>query len=450
MAYSGYPTPDIDPNQQFVNVCITIPSSLGDVFYQVLLGQISEMSKDYYWKKAGTMSPEDCAFLWAQTLALTPADLEGCTTMTCEEVSDCIENNIDTQQAMANAIVNSTVIQDAINQTIVNNGSGTGNVSQPLPSSIMATNVIPQSALCTESNKYAMALALVRALDVLTNDMLDVIELLTNPNEIAAEMVEGVPIFGNQASLVLDTAAWLQDNITDAYAAAYNATTEGDYACEVYCIFQNCEMSWDDLIQAYYNGGSLSPPASNSFIDVLDWLITTVIPASDNAIVGAMHTFILWSMKWGSDWFGSGVWTYMEIELENAADEEITVPQSCACAPVYPVIVQATSGGSCEIGKPFGIVESLGNGDWRVTAEDDGAGSWWAQWAEENGADIVVSNLVFEGDTAFFVRYCTWSGDLGGGVVTSSFPSPNIEYFRSSRNNPANPQTIYTFHAEFP
>jgi len=334
MPYSGYPTPDIDPNQEFVNVCVTIPSSVSDVFYSILLGQIGEMADGNYWKQEGTMTPEDCAFLWSQTLAITSANLEGCVTVPCETVADCIENDTSVQDAIATATLNSANIQNAI-ETVVQVSSGSGsnpNPDQQLPASILQANFIPATALCTENNKYAMARAIVQELDDLSTDFLDVIAVISENAEIASEMVQSIPIFGGLASLALTGANFINNNIRTQYVRAYNSTTELDFTCAIWCAFNGCELNWDLVYDAIAEGTQISPPTDTDFTTVITWFANNVIGSTDNIIVGSMHLFVLSCLKYGSDWFGSGVYTTLEIQVEDASDEEITVPASCSCA----------------------------------------------------------------------------------------------------------------------
>lgn len=381
MAYSGYPTPDNPETQDYTCVSVYIPTSQDNVFMSVLLGQIGELTNSWFWKQDGTMSPEQAAYVWSVAMAMTNADGEAC--MNCDDVADCIENSQDVQAALS-----------AYNQAVATGGASGGNNgnstwSQPLPPSVMGAGIVPVDALCTEANKYAMSLAIVRALDKLVTDFLQIIEVITNPNEIAAEMVQGVPIFGGGASLALDTAAWLQDNIKEVYDAAYNPTTELDYACSVYCQFDACSLSYDDIIEAYQIQGSIAPPASNDFFTVMTWLIENVLPATDNLIVGAMHWFVLLCLRYGSNWFGSGVWTYMQIEIENAKDEEVTVPQSCGCAPPAPPVLK--TGGVC-YGIATGVLTDLGGGTYRVQGTNQGNNIFVAIFSEQNDALIEIIN----------------------------------------------------------
>ena len=261
----------------------------------------------------------------------------GCPVDICDLVADCIESNPSVATALANLIATNSMVQSGISTAvqITNQYGGDSNWNNSLPASILDASRIPDDALCTDANKYAMSLAIVRALDTLTNDFLEIIEVLTNPNEIAGDLVKTVPIFGGAASLAFDTAAWLQDNISEVYNAAYNSATEQNIACHIYCNFNDCDLSYNDILQSYYEVGSFTPPNTDDFLVIMDWLITEVIPSTDDVIVGAMHTMILYCLQWGSNWVGSAGFTLLDIEIENAKDEEVTVPEECECGPSY-------------------------------------------------------------------------------------------------------------------
>lgn len=251
----------------------------------------------------------------------------------CDVVAECIETDDDVANAMAFTILNNATVQSAITQYLSENGlsSGRGNPLQPLPPAIMANNIVPITATCTDENVYAMSRAIVQELDRLSTDFFDVIELLVNKWDVAGEIVAAIPVFGGLLSLAADTGQWIIDNVQDTYAAAYNSTTEVDFSCVIYCLMQSeCAITWDDVIEKYVEKAGVSPPSSGDFISFMQWFITTVAN-TDNLVVGLMHLFILNALKYGSDFMGSGVWTALNIALEDAADEEITVPSECIC-----------------------------------------------------------------------------------------------------------------------
>ena len=86
MPASGFPTPDT-PEQEIGFVCKPIFVPDLDGMWEVLYGQIAELTRAYYWKKVGTMEPDEAAFLWARALGKTDADAF----CADEESDDCIE-----------------------------------------------------------------------------------------------------------------------------------------------------------------------------------------------------------------------------------------------------------------------------------------------------------------------------------------------------------------------
>lgn len=86
MKYSGLPTPD-NPETEIGFVCKPIFVPDLDGLWEALYGQITELTKSYYWKQEGTMTPEQAAFYWARALALSDLD-DFCSD---EASDDCVE-----------------------------------------------------------------------------------------------------------------------------------------------------------------------------------------------------------------------------------------------------------------------------------------------------------------------------------------------------------------------
>lgn len=93
MPQSGYPTPD-EPTGDVIYNCIpvVVPDNpeFERIFAAAIYGLYASMSKPYFWRATGTMSPETAAQLAAQGLAQTPAyDLCG---------EDCSDELLPTHQ----------------------------------------------------------------------------------------------------------------------------------------------------------------------------------------------------------------------------------------------------------------------------------------------------------------------------------------------------------------
>jgi len=292
MSYSGYPTPDTDPNQEFINVCIAIPSSVGDVFYQVLLGQISEMANDYYWKQDGTMTPEECAFLWSQTLALTPADLTECLTMTCEDVADCIENDV--------------AVQNALQTYLESKGYGSAEGTPLSPSVYNSNEPLLDGSLiagCDNNNLFGGVTQLVDLMNTMLEDFFEYVEGLTEGAERWGAVLEAIPITNILAiDDLIQFADQLIENIGQSYTAEYTATLRDEFRCDLFCLVKDtCELdfqAWADYFMDLL-GQSIT---ENAFDNTIAWF--TGGNFSNEEIVYAGHAIICQVFAYGSKFFG--------------------------------------------------------------------------------------------------------------------------------------------------
>lgn len=415
MSYSGYPTPDIDPSQSFIDVCINIPTSIGDVFYQVLLGQISEMANEYYWSKSGTMTPEDCAFLWSQTLANTSANLVECGNMTCEQIIDCIENDADTQLALLQYLSDSGI-------------QPTSGSNPPLPTSApqTASQLLPEGYICDSDHLFGISRWIVQQLDLSTRQVLAAIETLTNNVELAAtfaDNVEGISWFGSG----LELAAWLQDQLIEWYDVAYTPTVEDTLACEIFCLIQqDCELTLDKIIQAY-SGNSFGVPTDlNDWLSVLDWLVSTTFDGSIGT-VASYHYFIAQALRFGSQLpiFDGLRGLRLIVEMgKNEVDANWNI--LCSCPPP-PTGLTPQIFGICTGGGPGGTnVTYLGGNRWRIDSTHRSVPDEAITFKELNDNTFKLANV----STLPSIDFYGWLTDADFCTSSSTLPNLNVMVFK--------------------
>lgn len=238
----------------------------------------------------------------------------------CDAIAECISTNSAVQN----------VIFDLV-QTFIQQNNGVYNPNQPLSPSILQGNLTPTDALCTEPNKYAMALAIVRQLDQSSQDALEIVEVATNTAELAVELSDNAGILGALPASALEVAAWLQDTIAENYNAAYTSATEEALACAVYCAFNDCDLTFEDIYDAYQSALSITIPDVSDLETVLNFL-TGLGALADLQIVGQMHLWALSILRWGSEWMNLGTFNAIKIAMQGSSDETISVPGNCACA----------------------------------------------------------------------------------------------------------------------
>jgi hypothetical protein len=307
---SGYPTPDNPEMQTFTNVCITIPSSIEDVFYQVLLGQISEMAKEYYWKAEGTMTPEMAAFLWSQTLAMTSGDLEECSTMSCEDVADCIESNAATQAA----------IQAFLESAGYGSGQGT-----PTTPSIYTGNqeLLDGSQItgCDNDSLFGAVTQLVDLMNTMLTDFFEFVEGETEQVEKWAALLEAIPITNILAiDDLIQFADQLIENIAQSYAAEYTAQLRDEFRCDLFCLVKDtCELSfqaWAD----YFMGLLGEAIVDNAFSNTIAWF--TGGNFSNEEIVYAGHALICQVFAYGSKWLDFDMAWFAKVVTASMNDPD--------------------------------------------------------------------------------------------------------------------------------
>lgn len=268
----AYPTPDLPVSQEFRCVKVYIPTSVEDVFFSVLLGQMNELTKEYYWVQSGTMTPEQASFLWAQAIADTDADGEECYMLDCADVQDCIDTSTGTAE---------TVIQAEKGLT-------------PAIQQAKLGGKIPQILDCDPDTVWGAVNELVDYLNQASIDTFEIIESATNIAEIAIEWL-GYGGFSDILQGALAYIAWLQEAIADEYSAEVTTALLDEYKCDLFCLhITNCNgLSIQDVAEYFQ-----SRLTEFDFLDTLEnlwdflttgtWNGTQVVDAMIMSMVGVM------------------------------------------------------------------------------------------------------------------------------------------------------------------
>jgi len=315
---TGYIVPDNpSPTARIVRLICVPPDALWQANIE---GALSELRKFYNWNNDDLTA--DAAVETANKVYFEFIGEDGdCVTILCEALVACIENDPAVAAALADLIINNATIQQALTQSTTTILNGT---QAPLSASSRANNLVPFDALCTDGNKYAMALEVVRALNRASEDFFQLVEVITNPAEYAAVLVDNTDITGIPGS-ILETAVWLQNTIAENYIGAYTAVTEEQAACEIYCAFDNCDLTFDAIYKSYKDVSGISLPDTNSLPDTLDFLIN-VFQNTEIITVASMHLLILSFLRFGNSFLNIGGWSIVTLALESAKNETLSVP----------------------------------------------------------------------------------------------------------------------------
>lgn len=238
----------------------------------------------------------------------------------CNAMINCLENDPDVLAALIDILSGAGYT------------GGVGDPEAPLSSEFTGANLLPAGYVCTDDRAFGMALAVVEAIHDANLEVLQAIEILTNPIEIAAELGDNIPGIGMMASAG-DVASWIQDSATEAYELAWSDVVRDELACILWCSFKGeCSLTYDSIWDVYLSSAGASPPAGNNLETWLAWLILLPFTASLST-VATVSLLGLLAMRYGGSFgmFQLGIRS-METVI-NLAQNDSSNNWSVVCDP---------------------------------------------------------------------------------------------------------------------
>ena len=227
----------------------------------------------------------------------------------CVALINCLLNDPDTAAALQIILAESGLT------------GGVGDPTAPLSDDVLGGNLLPAGYVCTDDKAFGMALAVVDAMNEATTEVLQAIEVLTNPLELAAELGDNIPGVGVLSSAG-DVARWIQNTAKEEYDLAWSTVVRDELACLLWCEFKgDCVLSFDTVWDVYVGAANVAPPSSVLLTDWLAWLI--LLPFSSAlSTVATISLLGLLAMRYGGSFgeFQLGIQS-METVINLAQDE---------------------------------------------------------------------------------------------------------------------------------
>lgn len=258
----------------------------------------------------------DIEYLYLQMVALPMAEL-------CAALAGCIDND--------------SGVSIALNLWLQNNGYGTGggNPPGPLGPGITGTNLLPEGYSCTSDAAYGMSLAVVNSINEAVTEVLQLIEILTNPLELAAELADNVPVV-SVLTAAADVTTWIQDTAKEGYDLAWSTVVRDELACLVWCaMLDGCELSFDTLWDIYFEVSDVPAPDDDDLNTWLTWLINIAF-STDLKTVATVSLLGLLAMRYGGKF---GMFTVGIRSLDmiiKLSEDETSNDWSIVCDPCGP------------------------------------------------------------------------------------------------------------------
>jgi len=266
------------------------PVCLSDQERQILLSVLEYVGWSTRWySDIGTAINQDVIDLWKDNLAYK---LMGECMVDCADVWACLGITGDIPESLSDWLIDQ----------VTNNGDVIESVSNPsitVPSPV-STDVMFEG--CDLDSVFGFVLQLVQWCNTAVTNGYEKLELITNQIEFAMVAAQEIPYVTEVASFV----DYMQEQITEAYLAAYDETYENEVACALFCIAidpenTTCSLTWEQCYEYFLDrfGAGL---ANKNIIDLLNfiggggWAGTEFCDASIALFCGIMH--------FGGEWFG--------------------------------------------------------------------------------------------------------------------------------------------------
>lgn len=304
---------------------------------------------------------------------------------------------------------------------------------------------------CDNDAVYGAVSQIVEYINQTNVDFLEYVTQIANVSEQTKRVISAIPLLNLLPfDEMADYAAFLINELLDEYNATVTESLLQIVKCDLFCIAignTDCKLSFGDLLN--YFGSHVSATFGNAvttFADLVEFAITGTFASS--LYFYYLCYFQLWC-AYAATTFLRNV-GYKEYGLQgragyNSPDSDWAI--FCDCV-TYPVLVTGDDQIACNLTtSPLGTLESLGNGNWRLTSEDNGSGEQWGTFQEEAGLLIKISSATRTAGSQPFRRYCD-AAETTTSLVLGDIPL-GVSMYGYRFGLTTGTTIIYEFHAEF-
>jgi len=362
----------------------------------------------------------------------------------CEKVIDCIVNDPDVQQAIADEMLAEGPMRDAINEI--------SHIGAPVTTGAGAGNLVGG---CDLDELFAGITSIVDTMHNNNKDFLEVMALAATQTKRVSTAISAIPVIGLlPVDEIVDWVGKMQAEVLTNYDAEWTTEVKDEYRCGLFCIARNhtdCVLSYDDIF-AYIQtrlGHALDP------LNILGSLVQYTILGtwSGTTVVDIMMLNQIGIWKVAGQWLGSVI---RSLETVAALGKDTPDPdweilcEDCPATARYPLTV----GNGIYTGQVLNFTTY--DGDWDVYQADsfdispnstiplngvvytaginfrlvssalmyveDTLGSSWALWVDGVGA--LVDARHFPGESGNGVAVAQMNATVGTSITFKVKPKP--------------------------
>jgi len=279
------------------------------------------MSEPYRWQQYGDSAAIDTI---EQLIGQTTRDITMPYDELCNDIAACLGESDEVQKGVLQ-------IANDSGQLATQGGSATN----PLSDSVQEADLLPDTFQCDRDHAYAMARGIVWAIHSATTEVFQLIEVTSNPVELAAELADNVPGFGIIGGTAMDMVLWIQESAAEAYELAWSESVWDSIACEIFCHIMRtdgCSINYFELVAIYARPFTDIPATGSTLADIMDYLANLAITYNEAGVkacglVGLV--FMQFGGKFGQFLLGIRSLKQTLLFLSNDTDPDWTTCTEC-------------------------------------------------------------------------------------------------------------------------
>jgi len=361
------------------------------LYVQAFRGVLADLGKYWTWSRTVGQSDEPAqtaAEMWRDRLQFITISEECDDPVSCADVTDCIETNGGTQEAIRQIVSSPSGQQIVYNTTVV----GTP-MAEAQRNAVVAT-----SEDCNPDSLFGSVTSIIDQLHRNNQDFLEIILLSDNEQQRISKVIKAVPLL-NEVPIdeALDFVSQMTSEIKENYEAEYTDALRDTYRCDIFCMVKDvpgCEVSFQMLVE-YFNDrvGTTFEPIN--FFNALVQYFTTGT-WSGTLVVDIMTLIQLSAWQQASDWTGISLRTLQTVGLLGANDPDPDWEIICEdCATPDDLWIRLYPYGS--VTQNSGPTDGS-NGHYSFTFTSEQVSSaedqWWSWWVWRNKSKkLVVTSI---------------------------------------------------------
>lgn len=256
----------------------------------------------------------------------------------CDIISECIDTNPGTIEALTNYMTNLVTTNSSFLQILAQQITQVNQAGEPISedsfSDPVEGDLLPDeiSAECDYDKLFGAAGGIVDYFNDAITDVFEALEQASNTIEYSAIAAQLAPAIGSTASSAIEFADQVQETLAEAYAGEYTVEVRDQLACDIFCraIANDCHITLETI-----NAVLLERLTTIDFDDFAEFVLYFTTGAFEGTqVVEVAYMLVVQALRYGSQFAGILGLSPIAVIAKRAAstDPDSSWSDLCGCA----------------------------------------------------------------------------------------------------------------------